>query len=160
MQAAGVLLNKVMSFGQMNELPGVRFGVEYAALTMAKYFRDDEQRDVLLLIDNIFRFIQAGSEGPGLIGQMSSRLGRQPTLGTEPARLEERIANTETGDITSIQTVYEPVCQRLLPLDETWRSNLAALPWPTGNLPGVALCLTISPTTSAINKSEDVDGDQ
>jgi F-type H+-transporting ATPase subunit beta len=75
---------------------------------MAEYFRDDEHRDVLLLIDNIFRFIQAGSEVSGLMGQMPSRLGYQPTMGTELARLEERIANTDTGAITSIQAVYVP----------------------------------------------------
>ena len=108
MQAAGVLENMVMLFGQMNELPGSRFRIGHAALTMAEYFRDDEQRDVLLLIDNIFRFIQAGSEISGLMGQMPSRLGYQPTLSTELAQLEERIANTQAGAITSIQAVYVP----------------------------------------------------
>lgn len=108
MQEAGVLPNMVMLFGQMNELPGSRFRVGHAALTMAEYFRDDEQRDVLMLIDNIFRFIQAGSEISGLMGQMPSRLGYQPTMSTELAQLEERIANTEAGAITSIQAVYVP----------------------------------------------------
>lgn len=108
MKAAGVLPNMVMLFGQMNEPPGARFRVGPAALTMAEYFRDDEHRDVLLLIDNIFRFIQAGMEVSGLMGQMPSRLGYQPTLGTELSTLEERIANTGTGAITSIQAVYVP----------------------------------------------------
>ncbi|MCK1789131.1 F0F1 ATP synthase subunit beta [Pseudomonas violetae] len=108
MKAAGVLPNMVMIFAQMNEPPGARFRVGHAALTMAEYFRDDEQRDVLLLIDNIFRFIQAGSEVSGLMGQMPSRLGYQPTMGTELAALEERIANTDSGAITSIQAVYVP----------------------------------------------------
>jgi F-type H+-transporting ATPase subunit beta len=108
MKEAGVLPNMVMLFGQMNEPPGARFRVGHAALTMAEYFRDDEHRDVLLLIDNIFRFIQAGMEVSGLMGQMPSRLGYQPTMGTELAGLEERIANTETGAITSIQAVYVP----------------------------------------------------
>lgn len=108
MQAAGVLPNMVMLFGQMNELPASRFRIGHAALTMAEYFRDDEQRDVLLLIDNIFRFIQAGSEISGLMGQMPSRLGYQPTMATELAQLEERIANTQSGAITSIQAVYVP----------------------------------------------------
>jgi len=108
MKAAGVLPNMVMIFGQMNEPPGSRFRVGHAALTMAEYFRDDEQRDVLLLIDNIFRFIQAGSEVSGLMGQMPSRLGYQPTMGTELSGLEERIANTDTGAITSLQAVYVP----------------------------------------------------
>ena len=108
MKRAGVLPNMVMVFGQMNEPPGSRFRVGHAALTMAEYFRDDEHRDVLLLIDNIFRFIQAGSEISGLMGQMPSRLGYQPTMGTELSSLEERIANTDTGAITSIQAVYVP----------------------------------------------------
>jgi len=108
MQQAGVLPNMVMMFGQMNEPPGSRFRVGHAALTMAEYFRDDEHRDVLLLIDNIFRFIQAGSEVSGLLGQMPSRLGYQPTMGTELSGLEERIANTDSGAITSIQAVYVP----------------------------------------------------
>lgn len=108
MKAAGVLDNMVMLFGQMNEPPGSRFRVGHAALTMAEYFRDQEHRDVLLLVDNIFRFIQAGMEVSGLMGQMPSRLGYQPTMGTELSALEERIANTDTGAITSIQAVYVP----------------------------------------------------
>jgi len=108
MKDAGVLSDMVMLFGQMNEPPGSRFRVGFAALTMAEYFRDDEHRDVLLLIDNIFRFIQAGMEVSGLMGQMPSRLGYQPTMGTELSGLEERIANTDTGAITSIQAVYVP----------------------------------------------------
>jgi F-type H+/Na+-transporting ATPase subunit beta len=108
MKKADVLKNMVMMFGQMNEPPGARFRVGHSALTMAEYFRDVEHRDVLLLIDNIFRFIQAGMEVSGLLGQMPSRLGYQPTLGTELSKLEERIANTDTGAITSIQAVYVP----------------------------------------------------
>ena len=108
MKDAGVLPHMVMVFAQMNEPPGSRFRVGHAALTMAEYFRDEEHRDVLLLIDNIFRFIQAGAEVYGLMGQMPSRLGYQPTMGTELAQLEERIANTESGAITSIQAVYVP----------------------------------------------------
>jgi len=108
MKAAGVLPHMVMIFAQMNEPPGARFSVGHAALTMAEYFRDDEQRDVLLLVDNIFRFIQAGAEVSGLMGQMPSRLGYQPTMGTELAALQERIANTDSGAITAIQAVYVP----------------------------------------------------
>jgi F-type H+-transporting ATPase subunit beta len=108
MQDAGVLENMVMVYGQMNEPPGSRFRVGHVALTMAEYFRDDEHRDVLLLIDNIFRFIQAGMEVSGLLGRMPSRLGYQPTMGTELSGLEERIANTTAGAITSIQAVYVP----------------------------------------------------
>ena len=108
MKEAGVLENMVMVFGQMNEPPGARFRVGHVALTMAEYFRDDQHQDVLLLIDNIFRFIQAGMEVSGLMGQMPSRLGYQPTMGTELSGLEERIANTDKGAITSIQAVYVP----------------------------------------------------
>ena len=107
-QAAGVFDQTVLVFGQMNEPPGARFCVGHSALTMAEYFRDDARQDVLLLIDNIFRFIQAGSEVSGLMGQLPSRLGYQPTLGTELAELEERICNTATGAITSVQAVYVP----------------------------------------------------
>jgi F-type H+/Na+-transporting ATPase subunit beta len=108
MYEAGVLDNTVLIFGQMNEPPGARFRVGHAALTMAEYFRDDMRQDVLLLIDNIFRFIQAGTEVSGLLGQIPSRVGYQPTLATEMAELQERICNTPNGAITSIQAVYVP----------------------------------------------------
>ncbi|HOK07445.1 MAG TPA: F0F1 ATP synthase subunit beta [Syntrophales bacterium] len=108
MKEAGVLSNTVMIFGQMNEPPGARFRVGHTGLTMAEYFRDDERQDVLLLIDNIFRFIQAGQEVSGLMGLLPSRLGYQPTLASDLAELEERICNTTTGAITSIQAVYVP----------------------------------------------------
>ena len=107
-QEAGVLDNTVMIFGQMNEPPGARYLVGHSALTMAEYFRDEAKQDVLLLIDNIFRFVQAGSEMSGLLGKMPSRVGYQPTLSTEIAELQERISNTATGAITSIQAVYVP----------------------------------------------------
>ena len=108
MLQSGVLGNMAMVFGQMNEAPGCRFLVGHTALTMAEYFRDDAKTDVLLLIDNIFRFIQAGSEVAGLMGLMPSRLGYQPTLATELSSLEERITSTDNGSITSIQAVYVP----------------------------------------------------
>lgn len=107
-KAAGVLPRSVLVFGQMNESPGARFRTGHAALTMAEYFRDDTHQDVLLLIDNIFRFIQAGSEVSGLLGQLPSRLGYQPTLATELADLEERICSTPSAGITSVQAVYVP----------------------------------------------------
>ena len=103
-----VLENTALIYGQMNEQPGARFRVGHTALTMAEYFRDEGKQDVLLLIDNIFRFIQAGAEVSGLLGRLPSRVGYQPTLGTELAELEERICNTNTGAITSIQAVYVP----------------------------------------------------
>ena len=108
MKEAGVLDNTVMVFGQMNEPPGARFRVGHTALTIAEYFRDEAHRDLLLLIDNIFRFIQAGMEVSGLMGRLPSRLGYQPTLGTDLAELEERICNTASGAITSVQAVYVP----------------------------------------------------
>lgn len=105
---AQVLDKTVLVFGQMNEPPGARFRVGYTALTMAEYFRDDAQRDVLLLIDNIFRFIQAGSEVSGIMGQLPSRVGYQPTLSSELAELEGRICSTRSAAITSVQAVYVP----------------------------------------------------
>lgn len=108
MQEAGVLDKTVMIFGQMNEAPGIRFRVALSALTMAEYFRDEKKQDVLLLIDNIFRFIQAGSEISVLLGQIPSRVGYQPSLGTDIADLQERIASTKDAAITSIQAVYVP----------------------------------------------------
>jgi len=120
------LPNMVMVFGQMNEPPGSRFRVGLTALTMAEYFRDVEHRDVLLLIDNIFRFIQAGMEVSGLMGQMPSRLGYQSTMSTELSELEERIANTETGAITSIQAVYVPADDLTDPAASNTFSHLTA----------------------------------
>jgi F-type H+-transporting ATPase subunit beta len=108
MRDAGVLDNTIMVFGQMNEPPGARYRVGHAALTMAEYFRDDAGKDIFLLIDNIFRFIQSGMEVSGLMGRLPSRLGYQPTLGTELAELEERICSTRSGAITSVQAVYVP----------------------------------------------------
>ncbi|MGD9638283.1 MAG: F0F1 ATP synthase subunit beta [Alphaproteobacteria bacterium] len=105
---AGVLDKTIMVFGQMNEAPGIRFRVGQSALTVAEYFRDDKHQDVLLMIDNIFRFIQAGTEVSGLMGRIPSRVGYQSTLGTDIASLQERITSSSTGAITSIQAVYVP----------------------------------------------------
>lgn len=104
----GVLDKTVLVFGQMNEQPGARFRVGHTALTMAEYFRDDKKIDILMLMDNIFRFIQAGSEVSGLLGQIPSRVGYQPTMASELSELEERICSTKSGAITSIQAVYVP----------------------------------------------------
>lgn len=108
MAAAGVLDNTIMVFGQMNEPPGIRFRVGHTAMTIAEYFRDEKKQDVLVLIDNIFRFVQAGAEVSGLLGRIPSRVGYQPTLGTELAELEERICSTRSGSMTSIQAIYVP----------------------------------------------------
>ncbi|MGD8429090.1 MAG: F0F1 ATP synthase subunit beta [Ectothiorhodospiraceae bacterium] len=108
MRNAGVLANTVMMFGQMNEPPGARFRVGHAALTVAEWFRDVARQDVLLLIDNIFRFVQSGTEVSGLMGRIPSRVGYQPTLATELAELEERICSAAGASITSVQAVYVP----------------------------------------------------
>jgi F-type H+-transporting ATPase subunit beta len=108
MQESGVIDKAVLIYGQMNEPPGARFRVGHAALTVAEYFRDIEKRDVLLLIDNVFRFVQSGTEVSGLMGRIPSRVGYQPTLATEIAALEERICSSRSGSITSVQAVYVP----------------------------------------------------
>ncbi len=108
MKESGVIDKTALVFGQMNEPPGARLRVGLTALTVAEYFRDSEGRDVLLFIDNIFRFIQAGSEVSALLGRMPSAVGYQPTLATELGILEERIASTDKGSITSVQAVYVP----------------------------------------------------
>ena len=151
MKDAGVLPNMVMVFGQMNEPPGSRFRVGFSALTMAEYFRDDEHRDVLLLIDNIFRFIQAGMEVSGLMGQMPSRLGYQPTLSTELSKLEERIANTSTGAITSIQAVYVPADDLTDPAAVHAFSHLSASVVLSRTRAGEGLFPAIDPLQSSSN---------
>ncbi len=108
MTESGVLAKTAFVFGQMNEPPGARLRVGLSALTMAEYFRDEEGRDVLLFIDNIFRFTQAGSEVSALLGRMPSAVGYQPNLATEMAALQERITSTTKGSITSLQAVYVP----------------------------------------------------
>ena len=108
MQAAGVMPHTLMVFGQMDESPGVRFRVGLSALTYAEYFRDVLHKEVLFLMDNIFRFVQAGSEISGLLGRMPATVGYQPTLMTEVAELQERIISTRKGAITSVQAVYVP----------------------------------------------------
>ena len=105
---AGVLDQTVLVFGQMSEPPGPRFRVGHTALAIAEHFRDEEQRDVLLLIDNVFRFVQAGQEVSGLLGQLSSQMGYQPSLATDLAELQERISSTRQASITSVQAVYVP----------------------------------------------------
>ncbi len=108
MKNSGVLKNTVLTYGQMNESPGARMRVALSALTMAEYFRDVKHQDVLLFIDNIFRFTQAGSEVSALLGRMPSAVGYQPTLATEMGQLQERITSTKDGSITSVQCVYVP----------------------------------------------------
>jgi F-type H+/Na+-transporting ATPase subunit beta len=108
MTESGVIKNTMLVFGQMNEPPGARMRVALSGLTMAEYFRDEEGADVLLFIDNIFRFVQAGSEVSALLGRMPSQVGYQPTLDTEMGQLQERITSTRKGSVTSIQAIYVP----------------------------------------------------
>jgi F-type H+-transporting ATPase subunit beta len=108
MTQSGVIAKTVMVFGQMNEPPGARLRVGLTGVTMAEYFRDEKGQDVLLFIDNIFRFVQAGSEVSALLGRMPSAVGYQPTLGTEMGALQERITSTKKGSITSVQAIYVP----------------------------------------------------
>ena len=108
MKESGVLDKTILVFGQMNEPPGARMRVALSGLTMAEYFRDQEGQDVLLFIDNIFRFVQAGSEVSALLGRMPSQVGYQPTLESEMGQLQERITSTRRGSVTSVQAIYVP----------------------------------------------------
>ena len=126
MKESGVLKNTVLTYGQMNESPGARMRVALSALTMAEYFRDYEHQDVLLFIDNIFRFTQAGSEVSALLGRMPSAVGYQPTLATEMGQLQERITSTDAGSITSVQAIYVPADDLTDPAPATAFSHLDA----------------------------------
>jgi F-type H+-transporting ATPase subunit beta len=126
MRESGVLDKTVLVFGQMNEPPGARLRVGLTALTMAEYFREEEGQDVLLFIDNIFRFVQAGSEVSALLGRMPSAVGYQPTLGTEMGELQERITSTRKGSITSVQAIYVPADDLTDPAPATTFAHLDA----------------------------------
>ncbi len=126
MKDSGVIEKTAMVFGQMNEPPGARMRVALTGLTMAEYFRDDQGQDVLLFIDNIFRFTQAGSEVSALLGRMPSAVGYQPTLATEMGQLQERITSTEKGSVTSIQAIYVPADDYTDPAPATTFAHLDA----------------------------------
>lgn len=126
MKRSGVLENTTLVYGQMNEPPGARLRVGLSGVTVAEYFRDEEGRDVLLFIDNIFRFAQAGSEVSALLGRMPSEVGYQPTLATELAELEERITSTRRGSITSVQAIFVPADDFTDPAPHTTFSHLDA----------------------------------
>ena len=126
MTESGVLANTTLVYGQMNEPPGARMRVGLSGLTMAEYFRDEEKRDVLLFIDNIFRFTQAGSEVSALLGRMPSAVGYQPTLANEMGMLQERITSTKNGSVTSIQAVYVPADDLTDPAPATTFAHLDA----------------------------------
>lgn len=127
MKNSGVLDKTALIFGQMNEPPGVRMRVGLTGLTMAEYFRDKEQQDVLLFIDNIFRFVQAGSEVSALLGRTPSAVGYQPTLATEIGSLQERITSTKSGSITSVQAIYVPADDFTDPATATTFAHLDAV---------------------------------
>jgi len=126
MKASGVIEKTVLVFGQMNEPPGARLRIGLSALTQAEYFRDEEGQDVLLFIDNIFRFVQAGSEVSALLGRMPSAVGYQPTLSSEMGELQERITSTKRGSITSVQAIYVPADDLTDPAPATTFSHLDA----------------------------------
>ena len=126
MHESGVSDKTALVFGQMNEAPGVRMRVALSGLTMAEYFRDKENKDVLLFIDNIFRFVQAGSEVSTLLGRMPSAVGYQPTLAEEMGALQERITSTKNGSVTSVQAVYVPADDLTDPAPATTFSHLDA----------------------------------
>lgn len=126
MLQSGVIDNTVLVFGQMNEPPGARFRVPLTALTISEYFRDKEKKDVLLFIDNIFRFVQAGSEVSALLGRMPSAVGYQPTLATDMGQLQERITSTKDGSITSVQAIYVPADDFTDPAPATTFAHLEA----------------------------------
>ena len=126
MKESGVLEKTALVFGQMNEPPGARMRVAETGLTMAEYFRDKEHQDVLLFIDNIFRYVQAGSEGSALLGRMPSAVGYQPTLANEVGELQERIASTKEGSVTSVQAIYVPADDLTDPAPATTFAHLDA----------------------------------
>ncbi len=151
MASSGVLAKTALVFGQMNEPPGARMRVALTALTMAEYFRDKEHQDVLLFIDNIFRFTQAGSEVSALLGRMPSAVGYQPTLATEMGQLQERITSTKSGSITSIQAVYVPADDMTDPAPATTFSHLDAKTVLDRGLASLGIYPAVDPLESASN---------
>ncbi|MFH0751515.1 MAG: F0F1 ATP synthase subunit beta, partial [Chloroflexota bacterium] len=148
MTASGVLAKTAFVFGQMNEPPGARLRVGLTALTMAEYFRDEEGRDVLLFIDNIFRFTQAGSEVSALLGRMPSAVGSQPNLATEMAALQERITSTKDGSITSLQAVYVPADDYTDPAPATTFAHLDSTIRLERNIAELGIYPAVDPLTS------------
>ena len=155
MKESGVINEKELSeskvalcYGQMNEPPGARMRIALTALTMAEHFRDDNNQDVLLFIDNIFRFVQAGSEVSALLGRMPSAVGYQPTLATEMGALQERIASTKQGSITSIQAVYVPADDLTDPAPATTFAHLDATTVLSRNLAAKGIYPAVDPLDS------------
>ena len=161
MKESGVLKNTALVYGQMNEPPGARMRVGLAGLTVAEYFRDQENQDVLLFIDNIFRFTQAGSEVSALLGRMPSAVGYQPTLATEMGTLQERITSTRKGSITSVQAVYVPADDLTDPAPATTFSHLDATTVLSRSIASMGIYPAVDPleSTSRI-LSPDVVGEE
>ena len=149
MKASGVLEKTALVFGQMNEPPGARMRVGLSGLTMAEYFRDQEHTDVLLFIDNIFRFTQAGSEVSALLGRMPSAVGYQPTLATEMGQLQERITSTKDGSITSVQAIYVPADDLTDPAPATAFSHLDAKTVLDRNTAALGIYPAVDPLNSS-----------
>ncbi len=149
MKESGVLEKTALVFGQMNEPPGARLRVALTALAMAEYFRDEKSQDVLLFIDNIFRFIQAGSEVSALLGRMPSAVGYQPTLATEVGALQERITSTNKGSITSIQAIYVPADDYTDPAPATTFAHLDATTNLERRIASLGIYPAVDPLSSA-----------
>jgi F-type H+-transporting ATPase subunit beta len=148
MNESGVIAKTCMVFGQMNEPPGARLRVGLSGLSMAEYFRDEGGQDVLLFIDNIFRFVQAGSEVSALLGRMPSAVGYQPTLGTEMGALQERITSTKRGSITSVQAIYVPADDLTDPAPATTFSHLDATTVLSRQIVELGIYPAVDPLTS------------
>ena len=148
MKESGVLSKTALVYGQMNEPPGARMRVALSGLTMAESFRDDEGQDVLLFIDNIFRFTQAGSEVSALLGRMPSAVGYQPTLATEMGALQERITSTKRGSITSVQAVYVPADDLTDPAPATTVAHLDATTVLSRNIASQGIYPAVDPLES------------
>ena len=148
MSESGVIKNTALVYGQMNEPPGARMRVGLSGLTMAEYFRDKEHQDVLLFIDNIFRFTQAGSEVSALLGRMPSAVGYQPTLATEMGALQERITSTKNGSITSVQAVYVPADDLTDPAPATTFAHLDANTVLSRNIASLGIYPAVDPLES------------
>ena len=161
MEEAGVLAKTALVYGQMNEPPGARARVALTALTIAEYFRDEKNQDVLLFIDNIFRFTQAGSEVSALLGRIPSAVGYQPTLGTEMGELQERITSTKNGSVTSIQAIYVPADDYTDPAPATAFTHLDATTNLDRQISELGIYPAVSPLDSRSNLlSPDVVGEE
>ncbi|MCQ2496112.1 MAG: F0F1 ATP synthase subunit beta [Lachnospiraceae bacterium] len=161
MQESGVISKTALVFGQMNEAPGVRMRVALTGLSMAEHFRDDTHKDVLLFIDNIFRYIQAGSEVSTLLGRMPSAVGYQPTLANELGELEERIASTKSGSVTSVQAVYVPADDLTDPAPATTFAHLDATTVLSRKIAEIGIYPAVDPLESSSRVLEpDIVGEE